>query len=79
MVIYRLAKLAFVAATLFGESVTVRAGCSNPIVRQEWRSLTRHERAEWIAAVKVDSAVHPSRVTDTFPPSVFMNYLTTLL
>ena len=79
MVIYRLMQLALAAAAVLGESVTVRPGCSNPTVRQEWRSLTRQERAEWITAVKVDSAVYPSPVADTFPPSVFMNCPTTLL
>ena len=37
-------------------SVSARAHCSNPSVRREWRSLSAHERAEWIEAVNVRSS-----------------------
>ena len=71
MLVYRLAKVALVAATLLGQSVTAKSHCSNPSVRREWRSLAPHERAEWMTAVKVK---HPpgqfSRLTNTFVPSV---------
>jgi hypothetical protein len=53
MFVYRLVKLALAAATLLEQSVTAQTRCSNPAVRREWRSLAPHERAEWIAAVKV--------------------------
>ena len=53
MFVYRLAKLVLVAATLLGYSLIAQAGCSKPSVRREWRSLASHERAQWIAAVKV--------------------------
>jgi len=78
MSIYRFARLALAAATLFGQSVTARGRCFNPSVRHEWRSLTSHERAEWITAVKVNPPEHASRTTDTFLPSAFTHYLTTL-
>ena len=80
MFIYRFAKLALAAATLFGQSVTARTHCSKPSVRREWRSLTSHERAEWIAAVKVNPpSEHPPSITDTSLPSVSTHYLTALL
>jgi len=79
MLIYRFASLALVAVTLFTQSVTARPRCSHPSVRHEWRSLAPHERAEWIAAVKVNPWEHASRITDTSLPSVFTRYPTTLL
>ena len=53
MFVYGFAGLTLVAATLLRLSMTAEAGCSNPSVRREWRTLAPHERAEWIAAVKV--------------------------
>jgi len=79
MLVYRFARLALAVVTLFGQPVTARARCSDPSVRREWRSLTPHERAGWIAAVKVNPSEHASRITDTSLPSVFTRYLTTLL
>ena len=79
MFIYRFARLALAAAILFGQSVATQARCSNPSVRREWRSLTPHERTEWISAVKVTLAEHASLMTDTSLSSVFTRYLTTLL
>ena len=64
MFIYRFVRLAL-AVTLFGQSVTATVHCSNPSVCREWRSLTSNERAEWIAAVKVNPTKHPSRTADT--------------
>ena len=61
MSIYRFASLALAIATLFGR---LQARCYNPSVRREWRSLFPHERAEWIAAVKVGPAEHASRITN---------------
>ena len=78
MSIYRFARLALAAATLFGQSVTARGRCFNPSVRHEWRSLTSHERAEWITAIKVNPPEHASRITDTLLPSAFTHCLTTL-
>ena len=63
MFIYR--SLALAAATLLGQSATAQEHCSNPSVRREWRSLTPHQRAEWITAVKVNPTEHPSPITDT--------------
>jgi len=79
MFIYHFASLAFAAVTLFVQSVTARSRCFDPSVRREWRSLTPHERAEWIAAVKVNPSGRASRITDTSLPSVLTRYLTTLL
>ena len=79
MFIYRFASLAFAAVILFAQSVTARPRCSHPSVRHEWRSLTLHERAEWIAAVKVNPSEHASRIADTSLPSVLTHYPTTLL
>jgi len=53
MLVYQLAKLVLAAATLLGTSVVGQAGCVNPSVRREWRSMPPQERAEWINAVKV--------------------------
>lgn len=56
MFLYRFVTLAIAASTLLGLSVT--AGfykpCENPSVRREWRSMPPEERAEWLAAVKVE-------------------------
>jgi len=79
MLVHRFASLAFAAGTLFGQSVTARERCSDPSVRREWRSLAPHERAEWIAAVKVNPSKYASRVTDTSLHSVSTRYPTTLL
>ena len=79
MLIYRFASLAFAVVTLFGLPVTARSRCSHPSVRSEWRSLTPHERAEWITAVKVNHSEYASRITDTSLPSVSTCYPTTLL
>ena len=65
MSIYRFASLTIAAATLLGQSATAQAHCSNPSVRREWRSLTPHQRAEWITAVKVNPTEHPSPIADT--------------
>ena len=79
MLIHRFTSLTLAAVTLLGQSVTARPRCSHPSVRREWRSLAAHERAEWIAAVKVNSSGSASRITDTSLPSVSTRYLTTLL
>ena len=79
MLVHRFASLAFAAITLFGQSVTAQERCSDPSVRREWRSLTPHERAEWIAAVKVNPSEHGSRITNICLPSAFIRYLTTRL
>jgi len=79
MLIYRFASLALAAVTLLGQPVTARPRCSDPSVRREWRSLAPDERAEWIAAIKVNTCEHASRVTDTSLPSVSTRYPTTLL
>jgi len=81
MLVHRFASLAFAAVTLFGQSVTAQERCSDPSVRREWRSLAPHERAEWIAAVKVTPPPpgYASRVIDTSLPSVSTRYPTTLL
>jgi len=79
MFIYRFASLAFAIVTLFGQPVTARPRCSHPSVRREWRSLTPHERAEWITAVKVNTSGRVSCIADTSLPSVFTRYPTTLL
>ena len=55
MFTYHFAGLAFAAVALFGQPATAQARCSDPSVRHEWRSLTPHQRAEWITAVKVNS------------------------
>ena len=78
MLVYRFVRLAIVAATLCGQSVTAKVQCSNPSVRREWRTLTSDERAEWIDAVKVNPTEHPSRTTD-IPASVFKHYPIILL
>jgi len=68
MLVYQLARVALAAVTLLGQSVTAQKPCRNPSVRREWRSLSAHERADWIDAVKVrNPAGHYSRVTDTSP------------
>ena len=79
MLVHRFASLAFAAVALFGQPVIARERCSDPSIRREWRSLTPHERAEWIAAVKVNLSEYASRVTDTPLPSVSTCYPTTLL
>ena len=80
MFICHFVSLALVAVTLFGQPATALERCSDPSVRREWRSLTLHERAEWIAAVKVNHPKHASRIADTSSlPSVFTRYPTTLL
>lgn len=58
MSLYWFVSLALVASTFLGQSVTAHyyKPCSNPAVRREWRSMPREERAEWMAAVKVN---HP--------------------
>jgi len=62
MLVYQLARVALAAVTLLGQSVTAQKHCRNPSVRREWRSLSAHERAEWINAVKVrNPAGHSSR------------------
>lgn len=80
MSIFRSVKLALAAAALFGQAVTAHS-CLNPSVRREWRSLSTHERAEWISAVKVKHWLteDTSRLTDTSMPSVLTNYLIALL
>jgi len=79
MFIYRFASLAFATVTLFGQSVTARSRCSHPSVRREWRSLAPHERAEWVAAVKVNTSECASCIADTSLSSVLTRYPTPLL
>ena len=62
-----------------GQPATALERYSDPSVRREWRSLTLHECAEWITAVKVNHPEHASRIADNSLPSVFTRYLTTLL
>ena len=58
MSLSRFVTLAIAASTLLGLSVAANfyEPCSNPSVRREWRSMPVEERAEWLAAVKVN---HP--------------------
>ena len=68
MFIYRFARLAIAAATIFWQPITATVHCYNPSFRHEWRSLNPNQRAEWITAVKVNPTEHPSPTTHTLPP-----------
>lgn len=39
--------------TVYAAPTVKTSGCTNPLVRREWRALTDGERKEWIDAVKV--------------------------
>ncbi|THU85700.1 Di-copper centre-containing protein [Dendrothele bispora CBS 962.96] len=59
---------AFFAAVSF--CVGVKASCTNPAVRREWRTLSTEERADWIAAVNCLAKLpHDEALTPFVKPS----------
>ena len=50
-----LRKNLFLALLLTVITAVYASPCVDPRVRREWRSISEHERQEWIAAVKVGS------------------------
>ena len=48
-----LGKNILLALLLTSVTIVYAAGCAEPRVRREWRSISESQREEWIAAVKV--------------------------